>query len=68
MSKILQLVLPFWMMAKQYAKMYTDSRLQGLVGLAYELTIVNGVMKLTVHDSNAITASLSNGTFTLNNE
>lgn len=68
MSKILQLVLPFWVMAKQYAKKYTDSRLQGLVGLAYALTIENGVMNLTIHDSNALTASLSNGTFTMNNQ
>lgn len=37
MSKILQLVLPFWVMARKYAKSYTDSRMTGLVGLAYGL-------------------------------
>ena len=45
MSKILQLVLPFWVMARKY-----------------------GVMKMTVYDSRAITASLANGTFILNNQ
>lgn len=49
MSKILQLVLPFWVMARKYAKSYTDSR-------------------MTVYDSRAITASLANGTFILNNQ
>lgn len=68
MSKILQLVLPFWVMARKYAKSYTDSRLSGLVGLAYEMTLNNGVMVLTVHDSRAITATIEDGTFTLNNQ
>ena len=61
MSKILQLVLPFWVMARKYAKSYTDSRMTGLVGLAYGLALENGVMKMTVYDSRAITASLANG-------
>ena len=65
MSKILQLVLPFWVMARKYAKSYTDSRMTGLVGLAYGLALENGV---TVYDSRAITASLTNGTFILNNQ
>lgn len=43
MSKILQLVLPFWVMARKYAKSYTDSRMTGLVGLAYGLALENGV-------------------------
>ena len=55
MSKILQLVLPFWVMARKYAKSYTDSRMTGLVGLAYGLALENGVMKMTVYDSRAIT-------------
>lgn len=57
MSKILQLVLPFWVMARKYAKSYTDSRMTGLVGLAYGLALENGVMKMTVYDSRVITAS-----------
>lgn len=68
MSKILQLVLPFWVMARKYANSYTDSRMTGLVGLAYGLALENGVMKMTVYDSRAITASLANGTFILNNQ
>lgn len=68
MSRILQLVLPFWVMARKYAKSYTDSRMTGLVGLAYEMTLENGTMAMTVHDSQAITASLTNGLFTLNNQ
>lgn len=68
MSKILQLVLPFWVMARKYAKSYTDSRMTGPVGLAYGLALENGVMKMTVYDSRAITASLANGTFILNNQ
>lgn len=40
----------------------------GLVGLAYGLALENGVMKMTVYDSRAITASLANGTFILNNQ
>lgn len=63
-QKILQVVLPFWLQAKRY----TDSRMKGLVGLAYSLTIENGVMRMTVHDSRALTASLADGTFTLNNQ
>lgn len=42
MSKILQLVLPFWVMARKYAKSYTDSRMTGLVGLAYGLALETG--------------------------
>lgn len=68
MSRILQLILPFWVTARKYAKTYTDSRMTGLVGLAYEMTLENGVMKLTVYDSRAVTASLANGLFTLNNQ
>ena len=68
MSKVLQLVLPFWVMARKYAKSYTDSRMTGLVGLACGLALENGVMKMTVYDSRAITASLANGTFILNNQ
>ncbi len=67
MSKILQIVLPFWVMAKSFAQKYTDSRLQGLVGLAYELKIDHGVVCMTVHDSKAIEASLQSGVFSLNN-
>ena len=33
-----------------------------------ELALENGVMKMTVYDSRAITASLANGTFILNNQ
>lgn len=68
MNKILQIVLPFWVTAKSYAKKYTDSRLKGLVGLAYELKIEQGAVCLTVHDSRAIHASVQNGVFSMINE
>ena len=64
MNKILQIVLPFWVTAKKY----TDSRLKGLVGLAYELKIEQGAVCLTVHDSRAIQASVQNGVFSMINE
>jgi len=66
-NKILQIVLPFWVMAKNFAQKYTDSRLQGLVGLAYELKIEHGVVCMAVHDSKAIKASLQGGVFSLDN-
>ena len=55
-------------MARKYAKSYTDSRMTGLVGLAYELALENREMKMTVYASLAITASLANGTIILNNQ
>lgn len=62
-SKILQIVLPFWMMARKY----TDTKLAQLVGPSCELSINNGVLTATIYDTQAVNAGIVNGTFNLNN-
>lgn len=65
MKNMLQLIITFWNLAKQGAKSYTDSRMQGLVGLAFGMTVENDTLKVTTYDSRALTASIQNDTLTL---
>lgn len=61
MSKISQIVLPFWVLARKY----TDKKVENLERPACEMVVDNGVLTVTVHDPQPADASITNGTLIL---
>lgn len=61
MSKILQIVLPFWVSARKY----TDKKVENLERPACEMTVDDGVLTVTVHDPQLANASITNDTLVL---
>lgn len=62
MSKILQLVIPFWMLARKY----TDEKVALLEHPACELAVSDGVLTVIVHDPKLASASITDGALVLN--